>query len=70
MTVTPPLTVRASTRSRSMPRPSSLTRITTAARSVPGVIVSDGAVVVPAGDVVPSTGQVIRTRLDLITAAP
>jgi len=44
--------------------------ITTAARSVPGVIVSDGAVVVPAGDVVPSTGQVIRTRLDLITAAP
>lgn len=44
--------------------------ITSAARSVPGVIVSDGAVVAPAGDVVPSTGQVIRTRIDLITAAP
>lgn len=44
--------------------------ITTAARSVPGVIVGDGAVVVPAGDIVPAAGQVIRTRLDLITAAP
>jgi len=44
--------------------------ISSAARSVPGVIVGDGAVVAPAGDVVPSTGQVIRTRLDLITAAP
>jgi uncharacterized phage protein gp47/JayE len=44
--------------------------ITSAARSVPGVIFSDGAVATPAGDVVPSSGQVIRTRLDLITAAP
>lgn len=44
--------------------------ITSAARSVTGVLVADGAVVTPAGDVVPTSGQVIRTRLDLITAAP
>lgn len=42
------------------------------ARSVPGVIVLDDAVPVPAGDVVPpdGSGQVIRTRSDLITQAP
>lgn len=40
-----------------------------AARSVAGVIVPDNAVVVPAGDVVPpaGSGQVIRTRADLVT---
>lgn len=39
-----------------------------AARSVPGVIVLDDAVVAPVGDLVPSAGQVIRTRADLVTA--
>lgn len=38
------------------------------ARSVPGVIVLDDAVVAPVGDLVPSAGQAIRTRLDLVTA--
>lgn len=38
------------------------------ARSIPGVIVDDDAVVAPVGDLVPSPGQIIRTRLDLITA--
>lgn len=39
-----------------------------AARSVEGVIVRDDAIVAPVGDVVPATGEVIRTRLDLVTA--
>jgi len=43
--------------------------ITAAARLVTGVIVEDDAVVVPAGDVVPTGGQVIRTRADLVTPA-
>jgi hypothetical protein len=38
------------------------------ARSVTGVIVPDTAVSVPVGDVVPAAGEVIRTRLDLVTA--
>jgi uncharacterized phage protein gp47/JayE len=37
------------------------------ARSIPGAIVPETAVQVPAGDVVPSSGQVIKTRLDLVT---
>jgi len=41
--------------------------IFTACRSVSGVIVRDDAVTTPAGDVVPTTGQVLRTRDDLIT---
>lgn len=43
--------------------------ITEAARSVDGVIVADNAVVVPVGDVVPTPGQIIRTRKDLVTSA-
>lgn len=39
-----------------------------AARSVEGVIVRDDAVAVPVGDVIPATGDIIRTTLDLITA--
>lgn len=39
------------------------------ARAIEGVIVLDDAVVVPVGDIVPATGEVIRTRLDLITPA-
>jgi len=38
------------------------------ARSVPGVIVLDDAVVTPIGDLVPSAGQILRTRTDLVTA--
>jgi hypothetical protein len=37
------------------------------ARSVAGVIVLDDAVVEPVGDLVPATGQVIRTRADLVS---
>lgn len=40
--------------------------LTTAAKTVTGVIVADGAVVVPTGDVVPAAGQVLRTRTDLV----
>lgn len=39
-----------------------------AARSVPGVIVLDDAIVEPIGDVVPTGSEIIRTRADLITA--
>jgi uncharacterized phage protein gp47/JayE len=52
--------------------PSETLRVSTiiaAAKTVPGVIVSDSAVVVPAGDVVPAAGQIIRTRSDLVTPA-
>jgi uncharacterized phage protein gp47/JayE len=38
-------------------------------RQVTGLIVLDDFVVDPAGDVVPAAGEVLRTRLDLITAA-
>ncbi len=38
------------------------------ARSVPGVIVLDDAIVAPIGDLVPVGGQVIRTRANLVTA--
>jgi hypothetical protein len=38
------------------------------ARSVDGVIVGDDAIVLPAGDVVPTAGQIIRTRTDLVTS--
>ena len=37
------------------------------ARSVSGVIVEDDAVVAPTGDIVPTAGQIIRTRTDLVT---
>lgn len=37
------------------------------ARSVPGVIVLSDAIVAPVGDLVPDPGQIIRTRLDLVT---
>jgi uncharacterized phage protein gp47/JayE len=39
------------------------------ARSVPGVIVLSDAIVTPVGDVVPAAGEVIRTRVDLVTSA-
>jgi hypothetical protein len=39
-----------------------------APRQVPGVIVLNDAVVVPVGDIVPAAGEIIRTRIDLITA--
>lgn len=38
------------------------------ARSIPGVIVADDAVQEPVGDLVPTPGQIIRTRTDLVTA--
>ncbi|HHH29099.1 MAG TPA: hypothetical protein ENK57_12250 [Polyangiaceae bacterium] len=38
------------------------------ARQVEGVIVLDDAIVVPVGDIVPASGEVIRTRIDLVTA--
>ena len=38
-----------------------------AARETPGVIVRDDAIVAPTGDVVPSNGQILRTRNDLVT---
>ncbi len=38
------------------------------AQSIDGVIVLDDAVQVPVSDVVPAAGEVIRTRIDLITA--
>lgn len=44
-----------------------LSLISEALRSVDGVIVGDDAVTLPVGDVVPTPGQMIRTRLDLIT---
>lgn len=37
------------------------------ARSVPGLIVSDGCLTLPATDVTPMATQTIRTRMDLIT---
>lgn len=40
----------------------------TTARSVPGVIVLEDAIVAPVGDLVPTSNQVIRTRIDLVTA--
>ena len=39
------------------------------ARSVSGVIVGDDAIVVPTGDVVPTAGQIMRTRKDLVTGS-
>lgn len=38
-----------------------------AARTVPGVIVLDDAILAPVGDLTPAPGAVIRTRLDLVT---
>jgi hypothetical protein len=38
------------------------------AESIEGVIVLADAIVVPVGDVVPAPGEVIRTRIDLVTA--
>jgi uncharacterized phage protein gp47/JayE len=37
------------------------------ARSVPGTIVPETAVAVPAGDLVPASNRVLKTRLDLVT---
>lgn len=37
------------------------------ARSIPGAIVPDNAVTLPAGDIVPNAGEVIRTSLDRVT---
>lgn len=45
-----------------------LSMLTEAARAVPGVIVLQDAIVAPVGDVIPATGEVIRTTLELITA--
>ncbi len=39
-----------------------------ALRRVPGVIVLDDAITTPAGDVVPATGQIIKTTLDRVSA--
>ena len=39
-----------------------------AAKAVEGVIVLADAIQVPVGDVVPASGEVIRTRIDLVTA--
>jgi hypothetical protein len=44
--------------------------ISAAAGTVPGVRVTDSSIVAPAGDVVPATGQIVRTRRDLVTVAP
>lgn len=38
------------------------------ARSIPGVIVLDDAIVAPVGDLVPPAGRVIKTAADLVTA--
>ena len=40
------------------------------ARSIPGAIVLDDAIVAPVGDVVPGPGQVLRTAIDLVEPAP
>lgn len=45
-----------------------LSLVIEAMRRVPGVIVLDDAIVSPVGDVVPASGQVVKTTLDLITA--
>ena len=37
------------------------------ARSIPGAIVPDNAVTLPAGDVVPASGEIIKTSLDRVT---
>jgi uncharacterized phage protein gp47/JayE len=37
------------------------------ARAIPGAIVTETAVPVPAGDIVPGIGEVIKTRADLVT---
>lgn len=42
--------------------------IIAAAKSIRGVIVLDDAVVTPLGDIVPASGQILRTRTDLVTA--
>lgn len=64
--------VRARTLARvnRLPPQSTLERslLFSAARSVEGVIALDDAIVTPVGDVVPGAGEIIRTRLDLITA--
>jgi len=44
--------------------------ITATARRVPGVIVLDDALQFPPGDVVPATGEILKTTLDLISAVP
>ncbi len=36
------------------------------ARSIPGAIVADTSVVLPAGDIVPGQGEVLKTRVDLV----
>lgn len=46
-----------------------ISSIIEAAKGVTGVIVYDDAVVTPTGDVVPTSGQVLRTRTDLVNPA-
>jgi len=54
-----------------LPPGETLTRslIIAKARSVPGAIVLDDAVVAPVGDVVPVGGEVLRTAVELVTPA-
>lgn len=46
-----------------------LSLIIAACKRVSGVIVYDDSVVIPAGDIVPTTGQVIRTKTSLVNPA-
>lgn len=54
-----------------LPPGDTLTRslIFAVARSVPGAIVLDDAIVSPVGDVVPTGGEVLRTAVELVTPA-
>lgn len=47
--------------------PLTLALLYSLAKSIPGAIVPQSAVALPAGDVVPNVQQVIKTRLDLVT---
>jgi uncharacterized phage protein gp47/JayE len=49
-------------------KPLRISLISKSADSVDGVIVTDTSIVTPVGDVVPTAGQIIKTRKDLITA--
>lgn len=51
-------------------QPLTRAQIFAAARSVPGAIVLDDAIVAPVGDVIPTAGEVLRTAAALVTAAP
>lgn len=47
--------------------PLTLALLYSLARSVPGAIVREGAVYIPAGDVVPASNETIKTRLELVS---